>query len=299
MLLVRPRLPTHWGPAHSDPAQDFRQLRLGLRIHRGGPPGTRPGTYLIFSDIPGDARWRWTEAGGHGGWRRARPHLQGQTEMVYEGRRQPGLVCEQVTSCLIPDPAGRLAAGLAAFQLPGEKYLNRPETIGRRAAPRMGPSTSPTPNYGRWARWPVGVARDLRPTTRLPRACSGCRRAAGWAVTPTLLVEQGRSSSSRTGPVLLAGRERSVHQRPPEPQGVSTSRRTGSLVQRADGFTTRWAAPGCPATATRTGMKCGRPRQHLGAPAARRDLVWSPPSGGGAGHHRDARRWPAALVWGW
>ena len=29
-----------------------------------GPAWNTPGNYLVFSDIPGDGRWRWSEQGG-------------------------------------------------------------------------------------------------------------------------------------------------------------------------------------------------------------------------------------------
>src|SRR6195256_1777607 len=62
-----------------------------------GPAWNPAGNYLIFSDIPGDRRWRWSEAGGTelDAW----PTYKGNG-MAYEADGSL-LVCEQVTSSLI------------------------------------------------------------------------------------------------------------------------------------------------------------------------------------------------------
>ena len=75
-----------------DPAQDFRPLGSGF-LFTEGPAWNAAGNYLIFSDIPGDARWRWSESGGME--RVAWPTFKGNG-MVYEHDGSL-LVCEQVT----------------------------------------------------------------------------------------------------------------------------------------------------------------------------------------------------------
>jgi gluconolactonase len=133
-----------------DPAQDFRQIGSGF-LFTEGPAWNAAEKYLIFSDIPGDARWRWSEQGGME--LVARPTFKGNG-MVYE-RDGSLLVCEQVTSSLIrirPDGLRQVVA----FHYLG-KYLNSPNDVITR---RWDGSIYFTdPNYGRWP-VAVGVARD-------------------------------------------------------------------------------------------------------------------------------------------
>jgi gluconolactonase len=44
-----------------DKDQDFRQIGSGYGFTEG-PAWNPVGNYLVFSDIPGDRRWRWSEA---------------------------------------------------------------------------------------------------------------------------------------------------------------------------------------------------------------------------------------------
>ena len=46
-----------------DRDQDFRLLGTGFGCTEG-PAWNTPGDYLVFSDIPGDRRWRWSEQRG-------------------------------------------------------------------------------------------------------------------------------------------------------------------------------------------------------------------------------------------
>jgi sugar lactone lactonase YvrE len=46
-----------------DRDQDFRLLGTGFGFTEG-PAWNTPGNYLVFSDIPGDRRWRWSEQRG-------------------------------------------------------------------------------------------------------------------------------------------------------------------------------------------------------------------------------------------
>ena len=48
-----------------DRDQDFRLIGSGYGFTEG-PAWNPAGNYLVFSDIPGDRRWRWSEAERHG-----------------------------------------------------------------------------------------------------------------------------------------------------------------------------------------------------------------------------------------
>src|SRR5260370_40035379 len=102
--------------------QDFRLLGAGVAFTEG-PAWNSPGNYLMFSDIPGDRRWRWSEQGGMelDAW----PTYKGNG-MAYEPDGSL-LVCEQVTSSLIrirPDGLRQVVA----FHYRG-KYLNSPNDV--------------------------------------------------------------------------------------------------------------------------------------------------------------------------
>ena len=86
-----------------DRDQDFRLIGSGYGFTEG-PAWNPAGDYLVFSDIPGDRRWRWSEAGGMElvAW----PTYKGNG-MAYEADGSL-LVCEQVTSSLIRRVAGSL-----------------------------------------------------------------------------------------------------------------------------------------------------------------------------------------------
>ena len=132
-----------------DRDQDFRLLGTGFGFTEG-PAWNTPGNYLMFSDIPGDRRWRWSEPGGMelDAW----PTYKGNG-MAYEADGSL-LVCEQVTSSLIrirPDGLRQVVA----FHYQG-KYLNSPNDVIVRSD---GSVYFTDPNYGRWP-VAVGVARE-------------------------------------------------------------------------------------------------------------------------------------------
>ena len=132
-----------------DRDQDFRLLGTGFGFTEG-PAWNTPGNYLVFSDIPGDRRWRWSEQGGMElvAW----PTYKGNG-MAYEPDGSL-LVCEQVTSSLIrirPDGLRQVVA----FHYQG-KYLNSPNDVIVRSD---GSIYFTDPNYGRWP-VAVGVARE-------------------------------------------------------------------------------------------------------------------------------------------
>ena len=153
-----------------DQDQDFRQIGSGYGFTEG-PAWNPVGNYLVFSDIPGDRRWRWSEAKGMEliAW----PTYKGNG-MAYEADGSL-LVCEQVTSSLIrirPDGAREVVA----MHYQG-KSLNSPNDVIVRSD---GSVYFTDPNYGRWD-VPVGVGRkcelDFQGVYRVPPGSTG--RAEG------------------------------------------------------------------------------------------------------------------------
>ena len=131
-----------------DQDQDFRQIGAGYGFTEG-PAWNPVGNYLVFSDIPGDRRWRWSEAKGMelDAW----PTFKGNG-MAYEADGSL-LVCEQVSSTLVRfTPDGH--RDLVAFHYQG-KYLNSPNDVIVRSD---GAIYFTDPNYGRWD-VPVGLHR--------------------------------------------------------------------------------------------------------------------------------------------
>jgi len=132
-----------------DPDAELEQLAEGF-IFAEGPAWNDVGQELIFHDIPGDARWRWTDERG----------LELVESPDFKGNGavfEPGgglLVCEQVTSSLVrirPDGAREIPA----FHFDG-KYLNSPNDVITRSD---GSIYFTDPNYGRWP-VAVGVGRE-------------------------------------------------------------------------------------------------------------------------------------------
>jgi gluconolactonase len=120
---------------------------------------------LLFSDIPGDTRWRWSERDGmtvdlH-------PSFKGNgMALDIEGNL---LVCEQVSSCLVRFRPGGVRE-LVAFHHEG-RYLNSPNDVVVRATD--GGIYFTDPDYGRWNDW-IGQERtrdlDFRGLWRVPHA---------------------------------------------------------------------------------------------------------------------------------
>jgi len=107
---------------------------------------------LYFSDIPGDARWRWTEAKGME--LVAEPTFKGNG-MAYDVDGSL-LVCEQVSSCLTRIHAdGRRE--LVAWHYQGV-YMNSPNDVVVRA--KDGSIYFTDPDYGRWNDW-IGCKREF------------------------------------------------------------------------------------------------------------------------------------------
>jgi gluconolactonase len=124
-----------------DPSAELELLGEGYWFTEG--PAWNPAEQtLVFSDIPGDTRYRWTEAGGVEII--ARPTLKGNG-MAYEADGSL-LVCEQVSSHLVRlTPDGH--RDLVAFHYEG-KYLNSPNDVVVSA--KDGSIYFTDPSYGRW-----------------------------------------------------------------------------------------------------------------------------------------------------
>jgi gluconolactonase len=133
-----------------DPAAELRCLGEGYQFTEGPVWSVRE-QCLYFSDIPGDVRWRWTEAGGMEV--AETPTFKGNG-MAFDGDGHL-LVCEQVSSCLV-----RLRPGhgreLVAYHYRGA-YLNSPNDVVTRVSD--GSIYFTDPDYGRWNDW-IGQERS-------------------------------------------------------------------------------------------------------------------------------------------
>ncbi|MCL2395571.1 MAG: SMP-30/gluconolactonase/LRE family protein [Acidimicrobiaceae bacterium] len=150
-----------------DPQAEFELLGSGFTFTEG-PAWNNAGGYLEFSDIPGDARWRWSRAKGME--LVMRPNFKGNG-MVFEPDGSL-LICEQVTSTLIRvKPNGDRQ--VAAYHYQG-KYLNSPNDVITRSD---GSIYFTDPNYGRWPA-AVGVGRecdlDFQGVYRVPPGGGDC-----------------------------------------------------------------------------------------------------------------------------
>jgi gluconolactonase len=132
-----------------DPGSELRQLGSGFQFTEG-PVWNKTGRFLLFSDIPADSRWRWSEERGME--LVAHPTFKANG-MVYEPDGSL-LVCEHVTSCLVRlRPSGERQ--LVAYHYQG-KYLNSPNDVITRSD---GSIYFTDPTYGRFP-GRVGVGRD-------------------------------------------------------------------------------------------------------------------------------------------
>ncbi|MGE0138695.1 MAG: SMP-30/gluconolactonase/LRE family protein, partial [Ilumatobacteraceae bacterium] len=145
-----------------DPDAPLVKIGEGYQFSEG-PVWNQREQALYFSDIPGDARWRWTA--GDGMQLAATPTFKGNG-LAYDVDGSL-LVCEQVSSCLtrIRDDGRR---ELVAWHLDGV-YLNSPNDVVVRAAD--GSIYFTDPDYGRWNDW-IGCkrafVRDVKGVYRVP-----------------------------------------------------------------------------------------------------------------------------------
>ena len=133
-----------------DPAAELRCIGSGYQFTEG-PVWVPAENCLLFSDIPGDTRWRWSEAGG----------MQVDLTPTFKGNGMALdidghlLVCEQVSSCLVRfRTTGERE--LVAFHY-GGKYLNSPNDVVTRGSD--GSIYFTDPDYGRWNDW-IGCERN-------------------------------------------------------------------------------------------------------------------------------------------
>ena len=133
-----------------DPAAELQCLGTGYEFTEG-PVWVAAEGCFYFSDIPGDTRWRWSEARGMEV--AMRPTFKGNGMAL--DRQGTLLVCEQVSSCLVrfrPDGERELVA----FHYRG-RYLNSPNDVVTRGAD--GSIYFTDPDYGRWNDW-IGQERS-------------------------------------------------------------------------------------------------------------------------------------------
>ena len=105
-----------------DPAAEVERVATGFTFTEG-PIWNAEGEFLLFSDMPGDVRRRWSEAGGVEEVLRPAWKCNG---MVYDSQGNL-LVCEHVTSSLVRERPDGVRETLAyAFR---GKYLNSPNDV--------------------------------------------------------------------------------------------------------------------------------------------------------------------------
>jgi gluconolactonase len=151
-----------------DPAAEPALLGSGYQFTEG-PVWSARDNCLYFSDIPGDARWRWSESGGPE--LVARPTFKGNG-MAY-GVDGNLLVCEHVTSSVASIRADGVRE-VIAFHYRGT-YLNSPNDVVTRAVD--GGIYFTDPDYGRWNNiFGIERIRELgfKGLYRVPRAGGEC-----------------------------------------------------------------------------------------------------------------------------
>ena len=132
-----------------DPDAPLTRIGSGYQFTEG-PVWVPAESCLLFSDIPGDARWRWTRADG----------MELDLFPTFKGNGMALdndghlLVCEQVSSCLVRFRDG--TRELVAYHY-GGTYLNSPNDVVARGSD--GSIYFTDPDYGRWNDW-IGQERS-------------------------------------------------------------------------------------------------------------------------------------------
>jgi gluconolactonase len=132
-----------------EPGAELRRLGEGYEFTEG-PVWVPAEGALYFSDIPGDARWRWTEERGME--LAETPTFKGNGMALDNDGHI--LVCEQVSSCLVRLRDSRRE--LVAYHYRGA-YLNSPNDVVVRGSD--GSIYFTDPDYGRWNDW-IGQERS-------------------------------------------------------------------------------------------------------------------------------------------
>jgi gluconolactonase len=133
-----------------DPGARLRSLGQGYQFTEG-PVWSPRARCLYFSDIPSDARWRWSEERGM--------ELDAQPTFKANGLALDAqgslVICEQLSSCVVRLRADGVRDLLAYHH--GGRYLNSPNDVVVRAAD--GSIYFSDPDYGRWNDW-IGQQRS-------------------------------------------------------------------------------------------------------------------------------------------
>src|SRR6201988_1627161 len=134
-----------------DPGAAVEQVATGFTFTEG-PVWNQGGGFLLFSDMPGDVRRRWSERDGVTEVRR--PNNKGNG-MVYDADGNL-LVCEHVTSSLVRERPDGVRETLA-FHYQG-KYLNSPNDVITRSD---GTICFTDPGYGRLPHFGIPREQEL------------------------------------------------------------------------------------------------------------------------------------------
>lgn len=134
-----------------DPEAEVERVATGFTFTEG-PIWNKQESYLLFSDMPGDVRRRWSEADGVEEVMRPSNKCNG---MVYDADGNL-LVCEHVTSSLVREsPDGTRETLATHYQ---GKELNSPNDVVTRSD---GTIYFTDPTYGRWPGFGVERESDL------------------------------------------------------------------------------------------------------------------------------------------
>lgn len=134
-----------------DPAAEVERVATGFTFTEG-PIWNQEGQFLLFSDMPGDVRRRWSERDGVVELRR--PNNKGNG-MVYDAEGNL-LVCEHVSSSLVRERPDGVRETLA-FHYQG-KYLNSPNDVITRSD---GTIYFTDPGYGRVPHFGIPREQEL------------------------------------------------------------------------------------------------------------------------------------------
>jgi gluconolactonase len=144
------------------PEATVERLATGFRFTEG-PIWNQDGQFLLFSDMPGDVRRRWSEADGVDEVRRPSNKCNG---MVYNSAGEL-LVCEHATSLLVREcPDGTRETVASHYR---GRELNSPNDVVTRSD---GSIYFSDPVYGRTAAFGVERAQEL-PFQAVYRVTSG------------------------------------------------------------------------------------------------------------------------------
>lgn len=128
----------------------LEQLLTGFSFTEG-PAWCDAGDFLVFSDIPGDAMWRWAPSSGLEEYRRPSRMANGNT-YDNEGRL---ISCEHASSRVVIEAEGAVRPLAAKF---GDKELNSPNDV---VVAKDGSIFFTDPTYGRGEFYGVPRAPEL------------------------------------------------------------------------------------------------------------------------------------------